>query len=88
MVDYFIKYGWIVPLKDKTTKIYWVHSKNVLHNIIFWQPCTLIMEQNQQTKKHNKSIWLEGNIQHIFRIPYNLQNQGAEESFKEQLKDF
>ena len=44
----FIKYGWIILLKDKTAKNILDAYKNVLQPLIFFQPCRLIMEQNSK----------------------------------------
>ena len=86
MVDQFIKYGWIILLKDKTTKNLlgtfkkWITTHNVL---------TTLQTDNEAEFKNSimNQFWLERNIQHIFETPYNPKHLGAVEAFNRTDQD-
>ena len=87
MVDHFTKYGWIIPLKDKTAKNVLGAFKKCIttHNVL----ATLQTDNGTEFKNSiTNQFWLERNIQHIFGTPYNPQHQGAVKAFNRTVQDF
>ena len=80
MVDQFIKYGWIVPLKDKI-------SLTVLRAFRKWTTThntPMILQTDNGAELKNKIVNLfcsERNAQQIYGVSYNPQHQRAVEAF-------
>ena len=85
-VDYFSKYAWAIPIKNKEA----ITARNAIAQVFIQGYPEIFQSDNRRefVNKTLKAYLISINVRHILRSPYHHQSQGAIKAFNKTVQKY